>query len=139
MGFEFAEVNSSVRLNIRKLETFIQKLRLIPFGEGQAQVLFFLIANDADVKRAALMSVHGTSEIATIIDGITVYFHNHVPGVKSRLLSAAALFHRAYQNSLTVLGAKKLTQLGSEIFNHQSAARRGVHYHNRDGHINIRH
>ena len=81
------------------------------------------------VTAAALAPVHGVSEIAAVADGFSVDFHDHIAGAESGLLGAATFFHRAHQNSLAVFRAEKISQLGSEVLHHQSAARGGVHHH----------
>src|SRR5450631_2473802 len=61
--------------------------------------------------------------------------------MKASLLRNASLLHRANQNSVAILGAEEISQLRSEVLDHQPAAHGRMHYYYRNRHIdtNIRH
>ena len=125
LGLYVAQVNYRFSVNVWNLDRLvhIEQFRLVAFRHGQGDVLFFLFPNDADRYRAALAAVHGVSKVATVTDGFSVDFHNHVAGPEPSLLGAAAFLHRAHQYSLAVFRAEEVAQLRGKIFHHQSAAR----------------
>src|ERR1039457_1055601 len=53
-------------------------------------------------------------------------------GTESGLFPATAFFHRAHQHAVAALDPKELSQLRSDIFHHQPAARRRVDDDHRD-------
>src|ERR1700692_2019477 len=79
------------------------------------------------------------SEVRRFVDWLIVDFDDHLPGAESRLVTATPFFNRAHQHPVAALYPKKLSQLRTDIFNHQPAARRGMHNHHRNRQIEVRH
>src|SRR5579872_6798127 len=126
-------------INLGNLKAFIQDLSGLAWRQSQRQCLLFLVTKDGDGGAIVFAGAQGAGKISSIIDGLAIGFDDHVAGMKSGLLGAAAFFHGSHQYSLTTFSAEKFTELRSHVFDHQSTAHPGVHHDHRNGIIHVWH
>src|ERR1700757_5272900 len=79
------------------------------------------------------------AEVARIIDRLIIDAHDYVAGAETGFVRPAAFLHGTNQDTLSVLYAEEFTQLGRDVFHHQSAAHGGVCPHHRHRHVELRH
>src|SRR5579872_831719 len=78
------------------------------------------------------------TEVAAVTNRFAIDFDDHVPGAKASFVGATALFYGTNQNSLAILGAEKIAELGRKILDHQATARRGMNDHDSSWQIHLR-
>src|ERR1700677_2417647 len=78
-------------------------------------------------------------EVGRIVHRLGVYLYHYISGAEAGLVAAAALFDHAHQHALAVFDAKEVSQLGSDVLDHETASRQLVDHDHRDRQIEVGH
>src|SRR5882762_10838470 len=99
--------------------------------------MLFLIANDVHRHRASIPRTERMTEVAGVMNWLIVHSDDYVSRAKTCFVGSAAFLHRTDQNPIPVFYSEKFTELRSDVLDHQTATRRGMHHHDRCGHVEI--